>query len=812
MSIQTMCPECRSRFTLAEQQVGKKIRCGKCQAVFQAQPSKAARRQDEDEDEDAGDSPRSRIRTEKEEDAGGSSRSRTRPNVTTTPASRKAAAGPPREDEDDRPSRRRNEKEDDRAVSKKEKPAAAGKSLVPWLVGGAVACISMLTVGGIVIAMMLRPTTPDKGTQAINNTQPPPIQGNNLNVPPPPLVSPPQDTPAPQVTPKDTPAVKPTPPDDDPTPVRTAKGEITPELTNAVMRSTVFIKVTTPDGGGGSGTGFFGDPDAPNIILTNAHVVGMLSPDSPKPKEIKVILNSGQSDEKTFMARVLGVDRDSDLAVLDIGVTDGMPKALKVKSATKLHRLQKIYVFGFPYGEQLGKEITVRESKVASLRNKNGVLDRIQADGGMDPGNSGGPVVDEFGHVVGVSVAVWSESRQIAFAVPGDRVKSILNGRIAGLDMDLAYKEGGKLGTPVTVEMLDPRSRIKEMAFEVWTGDAPPAAAPTRTGSNVPPEPLPGDSSRQRFKFTYAGGRGQGELVWPTLPVNKVFWYQPVWIHNDGKTHWAPASVYKVTPLTTIERKSIFLTARWGGNKRVKVSVLNRFLIGADNADAEVGRITTEMGFTETALSDRGETSLRLSYNNVDRKTAWSGLPPQKDADLAFVKANVGVMTANIRLDKDGNVTTSGLLPTNALLRVPEAKRLIAFHNDHGSWLNTGILPLPNKTVASKATWMAHRMVSVSMPLGPVPVRLELTCTYLGVRTTAGREEAVVSLAGPVRHAKVGGKVKGLMIVDTGSGTVRSVDLNIETEMELVFLIAQAGKMQKLKVRSLTKLGLNRAL
>jgi S1-C subfamily serine protease len=69
-------------------------------------------------------------------------------------------------------------------------------------------------------------------------------------------------------------------------------------------------------------------------------------------------------------------------------------------------------VFGFPFGKQLGKNITVSKTSVSSLRKKpNGTLQDIQVNGGMHPGNSGGPVVDAMGQVVGVATLGVARAR-----------------------------------------------------------------------------------------------------------------------------------------------------------------------------------------------------------------------------------------------------------------------------------------------------------------------------------------------------------------------------------------------------------------
>src|SRR4029077_20000281 len=115
------------------------------------------------------------------------------------------------------------------------------------------------------------------------------------------------------------------------------------------------------------------------------------------------------------------------------------PDVLTVASASGLRETRQLYVAGFPLGESLGKEVTIRTSSVASLRkDKDGVLAQVQVNGGIDPGNSGGPVVDSAGNVVGVAVAKI-RGTQIDFAIPGDMVQSVFRGRCSEIRAGEAY-------------------------------------------------------------------------------------------------------------------------------------------------------------------------------------------------------------------------------------------------------------------------------------------------------------------------------------------------------------------------------------
>ena len=106
------------------------------------------------------------------------------------------------------------------------------------------------------------------------------------------------------------------------------------------------------------------------------------------------------------------------------------PPPLDVKSAKNLRQTQRVWVVGFPFGDQLGREVTVSDGSVSSLRmDENSELATVQIKGDMQPGNSGGPVVDALGNVVGVAVRIMPGTG-INFAVPGDAVHHLFDGRI----------------------------------------------------------------------------------------------------------------------------------------------------------------------------------------------------------------------------------------------------------------------------------------------------------------------------------------------------------------------------------------------
>ncbi|MBM3983684.1 MAG: serine protease [Planctomycetes bacterium] len=99
---------------------------------------------------------------------------------------------------------------------------------------------------------------------------------------------------------------------------------------------------------------------------------------------------------------------------------------------------------------------------MSSLRKDRGVLMKAQLQGGLNPGNWGGPVVDAKGTMVGVAVS-GVRGTQIGFAIPAEFVGKFLNGRIVGSNVGQVYTEGAKRGVPVAFELIDPQRRIKKV-------------------------------------------------------------------------------------------------------------------------------------------------------------------------------------------------------------------------------------------------------------------------------------------------------------------------------------------------------------
>ena len=157
----------------------------------------------------------------------------------------------------------------------------------------------------------------------------------------------------------------------------------------------------------GQGSGFIVSPDG--LILTNAHVVR-------NAKQVTVKL----SDRREFAARVLGSDASTDIAVLKVDaknlptVTLGDPRAVQVGDW--------VLAIGAPFGFEQTATQGIVSAKGRSLPGES-VVPFIQTDAAVNPGNSGGPLFDAGGRVVGINAQIYSQSggfQGLAFAIPVD--------------------------------------------------------------------------------------------------------------------------------------------------------------------------------------------------------------------------------------------------------------------------------------------------------------------------------------------------------------------------------------------------------
>jgi S1-C subfamily serine protease len=202
------------------------------------------------------------------------------------------------------------------------------------------------------------------------------------------------------------------------------------ELFEAASKSVVYISTSAVQGGFrsfnvteipvGTGSGFIWDDQG--HIVTNFHVLEGAS-------RAQVILPD--QDQSIFPADLVGAAPDKDLAVLRINAPASKLRPIPLGESANLQVGQKAFAIGSPFGldqtlttgviSGLGREIQARSGRT--------IDNVIQTDAAVNPGNSGGPLLDSAGRLIGVNTAIYSPSGAsagIGFAIPVDTVNRIV--------------------------------------------------------------------------------------------------------------------------------------------------------------------------------------------------------------------------------------------------------------------------------------------------------------------------------------------------------------------------------------------------
>ena len=210
------------------------------------------------------------------------------------------------------------------------------------------------------------------------------------------------------------------------------------QLYKNVSPGVVDITVQTAQGGGfgdqqatAEGSGFVIDTNGD--IITNQHVVAGAT-------SITVRFQNG----KTAKATLVGTDPSTDIAVVKVNVDSSQLQPLTFGDSSTVQVGQPVAAIGSPFGlpESLTSGIVSALNRTITAPNNFSISGAIQTDAAINHGNSGGPLFNASGQVIGVNAQIESDgggNEGVGFAIPSNAVKNVANTLIAGKTVQHAY-------------------------------------------------------------------------------------------------------------------------------------------------------------------------------------------------------------------------------------------------------------------------------------------------------------------------------------------------------------------------------------
>lgn len=362
------------------------------------------------------------------------------------------------------------------------------------------------------------------------------------------------------------------------------------------------------------------------VIVTNAHVVK-------GAQELRVVL----ADRREFEATLLAADTESDLAILQIDTKGERLSVLPIDSENSLEVGDLVLAIGNPFG--VGQTVT---SGIVSALGRTQVSDLanfIQTDAAVNPGNSGGALVDMDGHLVGVNTAIFSRSggsNGIGFAIPGELVKRAVDSALSEGKIIRpwigARTEGVNAVMAEALGLDRPRGAIVEEIYE--GGPADKAGIKRRDvvlsidGTEI------FDDSGLRFKLaTFSPGHKASAEIW-----------------RDGKIR--TVSVRAATPKENPKRDQLTLE---GTNPFEGLSVVNMSPALAEEMDFDpYAKGVVIAGRSRNGLSARyrfrtGDMLLQIMGEDITSTEQLQEVLDEYDGESNW----------QIKLDRGGRVTNS---------------------------------------------------------------------------------------------------------------------------------------------------------
>ncbi len=476
---------------------------------------------------------------------------------------------------------------------------------------------------------------------------------------------------------------------------------LSPETARRLKEATVFVKVAIgPLALTGSGFVIQSTGDTA-LIVTNQHVVAkpkVLAPGGFVPglrgrdrlalmriqqllaanePAVSVVFNSGEPNEQVVKAEVLCQVEETDLAVLRVSALKGMPRAVEFRQTVQPSETMPVFILGFPFGDSLSESktnptITIGRGSVSSIRkDKSGKLVKVQIDGALNPGNSGGPVVDPKGNLVGIAVQTIQGSN-IGLTIPAGEVSTMLEGSLGKPTIKVTNAVNGAAPKyEILVPVIDPLKKLKSASVHFVPKPVP--ADPARVGQLQ----LSSDATIRKLDISPRGSIARVELpIDPksTPPIKQVT-VQPSFVTGEGRTVFLDPQVVAVPAPVQVTTKT--------DDKGTTTTITETQ--GGGNGGTTTRRTTITRGGTSSATPSNPGDGKKGTFKIGDKVTVnWAG--KTQPAEVVGIAATGWI---KVSFPSNGIVLTP-TLPPDQVKPVAEPKKSAPAGATLRSWASKG--------------------------------------------------------------------------------------------------------------------------
>ena len=460
-----------------------------------------------------------------------------------------------------------------------------------------------------------------------------------------------------------------------------ADESLAPETARRLKEATVYVKVAIgPLSMSGSGFVIQTTGDSA-LVVTNQHVVtkpkiltplgfipGLRGRDrialmriqqalATSEPAVSVVFNSGEPNEQTVKAEVLcGLD-DPDLAVLKVASPRVAPRPIEFRQTAQPAETMPVFILGFPFGESLAANkanpnITIGRGSVSSIRkDAAGKVVKVQIDGALNPGNSGGPVVDGAGNLVGIAVQTIQGSN-IGLTIPAGEVGTMLEGSLGRPTIAVAPAVNGDAPKyEIVVPVIDPLKKLQSASVQFVLRSVPPD--PSKAGR---PQ-LASEAASRKVDLPLRAGVARAELTLDakaTPPVGQVT-VQASYVTRAGKTVYLDPQVIAVP-------RPVRVTTTTDDQGKTTTTITQE--------NGPGGKSTRQMTITRGGPPSTPGAGKKGAYKLGDKVlVSWAG--KIETAEVVGLPANGWI---KVKFPRDGIVLTP-TLPPDQIKPGPETKK-----------------------------------------------------------------------------------------------------------------------------------------